>query len=141
MTEQKDPDIIRREIERQIDLIEKGQQRLVKQLVNASSDLADIIERELIATDRKKQKLLRDVGRLKWSLLARQMKSASLNSLSDSREQVYNKLTNFSFNEKRMLVEALGVRVSARGNEYGLDMSIPVTEQAMAAGAISLQTH
>jgi hypothetical protein len=142
----RDPDRVRRELEKQIeegpdlsfvaDLkscerqlanIERGQQRLIKQLMNSSEDLAAIIERELAATDATKAQLREMVAELRARISVRQATQDSLQSLSDYCERVKDRLPKLTFEQKRTLIEALTAKATVCGKEYSITLKDPRT--------------
>ncbi len=110
--------------ERQLQNIERGQQRLIKQMMTASEDLIEIIEHELKASDRRKQKFIAEMKELESRLSAQQINNENLKSIAAFCKQVKGRLDKFDFNSKRLLIEALGVEVRANGYEYDMKMQV-----------------
>lgn len=110
--------------ETQLEKLERGQQRLVKQMMVASDDLTELIERELGSSQRQKEKLTKEMEELKARLTAQEINHENLKSIASYCQHVSERLAEFDFDSKRMLVEALGVSVKVSGYAYEMDMHL-----------------
>jgi hypothetical protein len=66
-----------------------------------------------------------EAAELAARIRAQELRQAELKSLSDYCSQVSERLDNFDFDKKRMLVEALKTPVEVDGTNYRLTIKIP----------------
>lgn len=114
---------------RKLTRIEKGQQRLINRFRQAEDDeLWPLIEREIAQAEREKGQFKAVIAELESRLASQATSVSNLESLSAYCTRVRAQLETFGFEEKRLALEALGARLTAaRGREWGLEVTIPVT--------------
>jgi hypothetical protein len=120
--------------------IEKGQQRLVKSLMQASDETADLIERELLSLGEKRKEIKRELD----VLLARHQSLASkkinIEWILDNLHLIAQGLEDFDFNERRMFLDAMNLRVETTADRFRFSFYIPtnpVEGRYVVSGQIS----
>jgi site-specific DNA recombinase len=90
----------------------------------------DLLRRELAALEQEKSQIARDLATLVQRLAAQEEATTHLESLTAYCRRVAEHLASFGFDDKRMALEALDVRVMANGREWRLTGSIPMEGHA-----------
>jgi site-specific DNA recombinase len=121
--------------------IEKKQQRLIARFSAADGDEDDafpgeLIEREIATLEREKRQLHTTIAEIEARLAQQEQTIAQLDALNTYCERVGRNLDSFSFDDKRLALEAMGVRVVANGREWELHGSIPTADE----GGVMYQT-
>jgi site-specific DNA recombinase len=113
--------------------VERGQQRLLTLFSAADAEMPlDLLKQQLAATQREKQTWQDTVRDLERRLAAHQRAVDTLDGLTEYCERVAKNLERFGFEEKRIALEALGVRVMGSGREWRVDFCIPTESDAAA---------
>lgn len=116
-----DIEATRRELKR----VETEIGRIVSRAASAADDLWEIFEKELSAKREAKRRLEGMVIEAEARLAAEDADAASLTTLSEYCARVRDCLAEFGFAEKRLALEALGVKIRGNGREWQMDVSIP----------------
>lgn len=112
--------------QRRLAKIEREQQRLIRRLRDTEDDgLADLYEREIIQGQNQKRQLEKAIADIDARLAAEQRAIQNLQSLTAYCTQVASKLSTFSFDEKRLALEAVGAKVQLNGKKWILQTRIP----------------
>jgi hypothetical protein len=112
--------------------LERQQQRLLA-LYAADDDALpfDAIKQLLAATEREKVQYQSSIADIEHRLTEQRLASDQLQQLSAYCERVGRNLESFGFQEKRLALEALGVRVHASGRDWRLEAAIPLSSDAV----------
>jgi site-specific DNA recombinase len=124
-------------LQEQLRTLEGGQQRLVKQLMTASDNIAKLIERELQATEVTRQRLIKEIEFLSARANAQKRRQIDLESLAEYCSRVQGVVNAFNFEERRLLVETLKVQVKAKGDVGLMSWKLPTGD----GGVVELQTY
>ncbi|HJR09009.1 MAG TPA: recombinase family protein [Pyrinomonadaceae bacterium] len=117
----KDREVASRGLERHNQVV----QRLAKRLRNADDELADIIERELLQAKRERDELVKTLADLEERIRRQERVVVNLKSLHDYCREVGERLSTFTFEEKRLALDALGAEITANGRCWQMDTLIP----------------
>ena len=107
--------------------VEKQQERLIAKFRKADDDSLpwELVEREISRAEKEKQQLRATISEIERRLAEQQQAIGQLDALKTYCERVAQNLERFGFEEKRMALEALGVRIKANGRDWQLTCSIP----------------
>jgi Recombinase zinc beta ribbon domain len=112
--------------QRRLAKIEREQQRLIRRLRDTEDDgLAELYELEIIQGQNQKRQLEKAIAEIDARLAAEQRAIQNLQSLTAYCTQVASKLSAFSFEEKRLTLEAVGAKVQLNGKKWILQTRIP----------------
>jgi len=153
----RDPSIIARELERQeqqgpdpvlssdletaqraLRRIERQQDRLLQQFSQAEDDAFpwELVKDQISRLEREKHQHELVIADLERRLADQRHTQAQLASLTAYCARVARNLDAFGFEEKRLALEALNVRVLANGREWSLSGSFPIEQEAGSMGGI-----
>jgi site-specific DNA recombinase len=157
----RDPGIVARELDRQeaagpdpvlaADLerarhalrrIEQQQERLLTQFSRDKDDAFpwEMVKQQISRLEREKAHHRAAIDDLERRIAERERGRLQLASLSAYCERVSNNLEIFGFQEKRLALEALQVRVVANGRDWSLSGSFPIDETGSVAIGPVLET-
>jgi hypothetical protein len=97
----------------------------------------ELVEREIKRLEAEKVGWAATIADLEDRLQARELVREQLEALHVYCERVGRNLDAFAFDDKRLALEALQVRVTGNGREWRLDGSIPLHEDAAHRGVVS----
>lgn len=120
----------REALRRSLDKVEKQQQRLLR-LFGEGDDTSlplDIIKRELAAAEDEKQRLREMLAAVDQQIADAEVAMQQLDSVAAYCNRVAERLNVFNFDEKRLAIEALDVRVVGNKRHWRLDGAIPIGE-------------
>jgi site-specific DNA recombinase len=100
---------------RQIEEIQKGQARYVKQLGTASDDLVELIEKELAILNDRKKAVADELARLQATYNAQVAKTVDYRLVINFLERAANNIQNLDHEGHVRLLSALGLRVLING--------------------------
>ena len=84
-----------------------------------------VAEREISRAEKEKQQLRATIAEIERRLAEQQQAIGQLDALKTYCERVAQNLESFGFEEKRMALEALGMRVKGNGRDWQLTCSVP----------------
>ncbi len=130
-------------VNRRLDKIEKGQQALLHRFRSQFDlpGLAEMIEREIAQAEREKQSLVQTKSELESRLKSHHQFHSNLKDLLAFCSQVREKLSLFTFEEKRKTLEALGIRIKAKGQEWELGASLSTFVVVTSPSKRSIQNY
>jgi site-specific DNA recombinase len=123
-----DPQLIedRATAARRLAEIERVQQRLIRRLRETDDDdLAHLYEREIVQMKKEAGQIEAAIADIDARLQAQQKTVHDLAVLTEYCSRVSNRLSTFSFDEKRLAIEAIGARIQLNGDEWKLEARIP----------------
>jgi site-specific DNA recombinase len=97
----------------------------------------ELVEREIKRLEAEKVGWTATIADLEDRLQARELVREQLEALHVYCERVGRNLDAFTFDDKRLALEALQVRVTGNGREWRLDGSIPLHDDAAVRGVVS----
>lgn len=114
---------------------QKQQERLIRRFSDAADDSFpwELVEREIARLERERQEWAATLEEIDRRIDQQRTAVAQLDALQEYCEAVAQNLDSFGFEEKRLALEALGIRVTANGREWQLQGSVPVD----TAGGVS----
>jgi len=116
---------------RQLAKIEQKQKRLVALYAAGDDDLPlEVVKHQIIAAERERDQWQRDITSLEERLAQASLAVEQLEVVTDYCQRVAQNLDMFDFEEKRLALEALGVRVTANGREWTMQASLPLDTDA-----------
>lgn len=97
----------------------KQQERLVRRLREADDDTFpwELIEREIASIEREKRDVQATVTAIEGRLARQQEASAQLDALADYCATVASNVDEMTFDEQRLALEALAIRIDANGGK------------------------
>ena len=110
--------------------LEKQQAGLGARLRDALDDatLWDLLKSEIAKIEREKAELQTAITELETRLAQHQHLVEQIEAIPAYCERVRQNLDAFDFDEKRLALEALGVRVTVDGRQWRLDGRIPIND-------------
>jgi hypothetical protein len=108
-----------------IEEISRRIQRYVRRFGDADEDILPLIERELAQARKQKEQVETAIREIEQRLTAQQQSVTKLRDLFDYCEQVNSRLDQFTFEQKRLLLQAVGGRVVANGRHWHVDRALP----------------
>jgi hypothetical protein len=124
--------------QRRLANIDKQQERLLRRYSEADDDSFpwELVEREIASLEREKAQLTSAIAELEDRLAQQEQVTGQLDALNAYCERVRRNLDTCGFEEKRLAIEALGVRVIANGRDWQLTGEIPM--EVPEGGILSL---
>jgi len=113
--------------DRKLKRVEQELQRAVNRLMSVDDDLLALAERRIAELKQQRIDIFAERDSLNRRINAQQLESNKLKTLNDYCNQVTERLNKFQHEDKRKLVEALGVKVIASGGQYKMELAIPLT--------------
>ncbi|MFL6215898.1 MAG: recombinase family protein [Blastocatellia bacterium] len=110
---------------RHVEEINRRIQRYVRRFGDADEDILPLIERELAQARKQREQAESTMQDLEKRLAVQQQSVTMLRDLFDYCEQVRSRLDQFTFEQKRLLLRAVGARVVANGRHWHVDRSLP----------------
>ncbi|HYY59342.1 MAG TPA: hypothetical protein VE842_18580, partial [Pyrinomonadaceae bacterium] len=110
--------------------IESELQRLVGRAATADDDLWAMFQGQINLKKTERQRLAGLVAETEARMATQDADAANLTALTEYCERVRGNLHNFGFDDKRLALKALNLRVIGNSNGYRLDVSFPVTPAA-----------
>jgi len=143
----RDPAIIAREVEqarkagddpgltsalisaqRRLAKIERDQERLAAGFRNKTGRMLELLEREIGRAEVERQQTVKEIADLESRIAARQQVAKRWADVEAYCQRVDGRLETFDFNQKRLALEALAVKVTAVGRDWRLDGGVPTGE-------------
>lgn len=124
-----DRDAVRRRLERVV----QQQERLISRFRHATEDDPfpwDLVEREIIRAETEKKQLQATLAEIDGRISDQRATAVQLDALTAYCERVAANLDTFGFEEKRLALHALGVRVIADGKRWEIQGTVPMTGDA-----------
>lgn len=120
--------------------IEKQQAGMGARLRDAVHDavLWDLLTSELAKMEQERADLQTAVADIETRLAQHQDFKDRLEALSTYCERVRQNLATFGFEEKRLALEALAVRVTVNGRDWRIDGAIPLTDADVGVSSLQL---
>jgi DNA invertase Pin-like site-specific DNA recombinase len=139
--EQKDSHLLEdlENLEREIVNNERGQARLIDQLATVSDNLVEMIQQKLYELDKQRKRMILDRDALRERLQKQVLRHSTLKTLADYCRRVSDVIEDFSFEEKREMLEGLDVRVLANGDYFEVVYGIPLEESQGVVDIVQLQ--
>ena len=110
---------------RELNRIETELSRLVSRAASADEDVWQLFEKEMNGKREAKKRLHGMVADIEARLTAEDSDAEGLAALSEYAARVRKRLAVFAFAEKRLALEALGVKIYGNGRDWRLDGSLP----------------
>lgn len=107
--------------------VEGELQKIISRAATADDDLWAMFEKAIAEKKIAKTRLEEAVAEAEARLAADDADAASLTALTDYAARVRKHLAVFGFDEKRLALEALNVKVSGNGRDWRVDVSLPNT--------------
>lgn len=114
--------------------------RLVSRAASAEDDLWKLFEKEITAKQQIKLRFEQTIDELTSRLNTNSQATRNLVTLTEYCDQVRDHLGRFGFDEKRLALEALDVRVFADGREWRVDVSFPLDADVSSNAGNSSQS-
>lgn len=129
--EGQDPILIRdlETAKRSLTQIERQQERLLRSFAAEDDDSfpMELVQKEVARMEQEKTQVRATVAELERRIAQQDSALDQLEALSAYCERVARNIDTFGFEEKRLALKALGVRVVANGRDWQLRGSIPLT--------------
>ncbi len=100
-------------------------QKIVDRAATADDDLWAMFQKTIAEKKATVTRLKEAVNEAEARLVAADTDAANLKALSDYAARVRERLAVFGFNEKRLAIEALNVKVCGSGRDWRIDVSPP----------------
>jgi len=110
---------------RHVEEINRRIQRYVRRFGDADEDILPLIERELSQARKQKEQAEAIVREIEGRLAAQQQSIRMLRDLYEYCDQVKSRLDHFTFDQKRLLLQAVSARVVANGRHWHVDRALP----------------
>ncbi|HEV2913279.1 MAG TPA: recombinase family protein [Pyrinomonadaceae bacterium] len=110
--------------------IESELQRLVRRAATADDELWEMFQGQINLKKTERQRLAGLVAETEARIATQNADAISLTALTEYCERVRGNLDNFGFDDKRLALKALNLRVIGNGSEYRLDVSFPISPAA-----------
>jgi site-specific DNA recombinase len=139
-----DPSIIAREVERarqagddpglasslmaarrRLAKIERDQERLAVGFRTRTGRVLELLEREIGRAEVERQQTMSEIAEIEARISARQQAARRWEDVERYCQRVAGRLDSFDFDQKRLALEALAVRVTANGRDWRIDGGIP----------------
>lgn len=117
---------------RELDKLQRAEQRLLRQLREADDEVASLIQAELKQVLLEKRQVGSVIEGLKNRLNKEAVRKLQLKSVYDLSSQIRDRLETFTFDEKVRTLNALRVKIYTNGDKYRLD--VPVAGGEMQQG-------
>lgn len=108
-----------------VEEINRRIQRYVRRFGDADEDILPLIERELAQARKQKEQAESAIQEIEGRLAAQQQSVKVLQDLYEYCNQVKSRLDQFTFDQKRLLLQAVSARVVADGRHWHVDRSLP----------------
>jgi site-specific DNA recombinase len=110
--------------------IEGELKRLVRRAATADDDLWTMFQEQINLKKNERQRLAGLVAETEARIAAQNADAASLTALTEYCERVRGNLDKFGFDDKRLALKALNLKVIGNGPDYRVDVSFPVSQVA-----------
>jgi site-specific DNA recombinase len=109
---------------REMDKLQRAEQRLLHRLREADDEVANLIELELKQVAQEKRQVAASIETLNSRVNREEASRIQLKSVYELSAQVRDRLKTFTFEEKVKTLDALRVKVYANGDNYRLDVPL-----------------
>ena len=115
------------------------QERLLRSFAAAENDSfpVELVQREVSRLEQEKTQVRATVAELERRIAQQDSALDQVEALSAYCERVARNIDTFGFEEKRLALEALGVRVVANGRDWQLHGTIPLTSRDVVLSHVS----
>ncbi len=110
---------------------QKKQATLLERFSAADDDGAfpwELVEREITRLEREKQQFQAAIDDLEARIRAQQQAVTKMDALNTYCQRVADRLDSFGFEDKRLALEALRIRITGNGRDWTLSGRIPLPE-------------